>query len=964
MPSKAGKLAARSRHRKAPRLGMGAGDRGGGAFLPDVFADARQYIDMALGADPNADPATWSWTDMTRFFLWDPGVTSVIGQRNESPGITPASFTGRMKNNQGDGGWFTVENPLSPFWPNIRENTPIRRRIDIGNGSSIRFFGYVTSWDPIRNAAGKLNLVSIQAHGVSQRLRQGASAAQSPMYRYHMLSYRFPTSTNLGWPDADQQYHQLPTHYWPLEESSGALQGSNAIDPAFPLVAEGADRVPQFGGDRALPGVAALCRFTDGTSLQANVPVVRPGGPIEEADSDVYEGIRVQVLVRLDESTQASLRESLGTLLDATTARVLTVRLAMTGAVGDVQQAVVYFDADPTDGLLLYADLLDSTGASVDGSPMGGLVGVPWERGVYVTLDFTETATGSELRFGIIPLSVNPATGEPIDDVVIIYDVQTFALSSIVGLSEFLVAEGGNMAGAGIGQLSVYRGFRNTFPDRYPHALLARSGDSVATRLYRLGVEQNVPIEIVGGADDIPMGPQGTAGFLALVDEAVRVDQGLLLDGLSAGLTYVTRTQMYSQAPGIVFDSSSGDELGPSQPRHSDQGRVNDYTAASSTGGSERFVQEDGPLGTDTVGTYDSGGDHKAALAGDLYQIAAWRVGLGTVPGLRYPHFRFQLAKPVTAAKAQQWLDMTPGRHMRILNAQPGLPDPDKSQLLLGWTERSNSKIWEITSNAIPYDSYAVTVLADDADTDSEFLGWLDTDGMTTLGTVAAVECLFDGVEEGVTGWSAQSSWTVAADTAQVRTGAQSMKLTPPGAVASGGAEYAAGTPCTAGGQYLVEAWFYSSAGWSDCRAAVDWYDAANAIISSSVGGATVVPAAVWTVSRQTFTAPAAAVSGRLRARQGGTPTAADVVWVDDLVFMPLLQVVTPSGPVATHDALDTYADDIDGLYVSAAGLKLRVLGITGATSPQTMIIDPAGLLKTLPSGSSVSAWNPVRLGL
>jgi hypothetical protein len=64
----------------------GAGDRGGGDFLPDVFGDARQWVEAAFGADLSADPDTWSWTNITGPGLvqWDPGIEIQIGYPDEA----------------------------------------------------------------------------------------------------------------------------------------------------------------------------------------------------------------------------------------------------------------------------------------------------------------------------------------------------------------------------------------------------------------------------------------------------------------------------------------------------------------------------------------------------------------------------------------------------------------------------------------------------------------------------------------------------------------------------------------------------------------------------------------------------------------------------------------------------------------------------------------------------------------
>jgi hypothetical protein len=154
-------------------------------------------------------------------------------------------------------------------------------------------------------------------------------------------------------------------------------------------------------------------------------------------------------------------------------------------------------------------------------------------------------------------------------------------------------------------------------------------------------------------------------------------------------------------------------------------------------------------------------------------------------------------------------------------------------------------------------------------------------------------------------------------------------------------------------------------AGWSDARACVDWYDGSGGFISSSLGSATVVPAGVWTPSRQTFTSPSNAATGQPRIRQGGTPAASDVLWADDSQFGPAFVVsTTGSGPVWTHDALSTHADDVDGLHILVSGLKIGVTNINGSSATQIFTVAGADVLKPLSAGELVTVYNPPVLGL
>lgn len=708
----------------------GTGTPFGAAFLPDVFGAARQSVEMAFGADLDADPATWGWTDVTRFFLWDPGVEIDIGDPDEALDVVSASFAGTIRNDQPNGGDFTIGNALGRNWPNIRENTPTRARLDVGNGASDRFFGYASQWKPAWDADREFAVVRFKANGIMRRLRQGDSAAQSPMWRFNMLSHRYPIGTNEGWPYGDQQYHALPTHYWSLEESAGALRAANAVQPSYPLQAVAATEMPLFGGDADLIASKPGPQFINGAVMQVNFPLVTPGGRCESFDIDTNSAIRVQFLLHLPDSTVSTLKDSLGNLVDGVIAEILRIEVFCAA----LFHVTYFIDNDPTSGLIGYTNLLDSAGASLN--VLGGEVGLQFERGMFVTIDLIQTTAGVEVRMGSIPLTAEPATGQIVTEVTL-YNLFVVAGATLNGITGIKIGRTQNLEGASVTHLSISNGPDDTFPDRYPHAVLGRPGDRVDERLRRLSIEDNIAIDIIGDAD-IPMGPMGVGTFLDLVSEGRKVDGGALLDGLSAGLTYVCRTHAYSSPPTLTLDASQGDVITPLETEQDDQGRVNVFTADNPAGGQQTFTRTDGDLGTATVGVYDDSDLFSVAQDATLYDEAAWRVHQGTIGGLRYPTMQFELEKPGTSAKAQRWLDCRPLARLDILALEPGAVTPDGQFLLRAWNERWNSKLWIVVTTLTRYAGWAIGTIAADTGDTGDYVLHLDIDGATLAADVAA----------------------------------------------------------------------------------------------------------------------------------------------------------------------------------------------------------------------------------
>lgn len=685
-----------------------------GNFLTDTFPTALQWIEAAFGADLTADPDTWSWTDITAYVQWNPGVDITIGYPDEAINLVSAKFTAVLRNDQANGGEFTLGNALSPRWPNVRENTPIRARLDLGNGPSTRFYGYATSWKPKRGPGGA-KFVTLQANGISRRVRQGQGAAKSAAQRMYDAFVR-----------NDSRRADL-VGYWTLEDGTSATSAASGLRGGTPMglsggsaansgavfgTAQGRTQLAYTGFEITRIGVKSFVSLNQGGKLTADLPTgtatkfsvqftafawhtanvvlarwFTPGGPFEHYD------VRFRVA---DGATE---------LLGYNAAGVGTSLIETD--IGLVDEFEYVFS-------------IAQNGANVETSldiyrfaPSVGFIG----------------SSALDSRAGTVVLPTR---------IVLNPDGTTITPSAIAGSDN-------QETGMRFSNLAVWYS--------YPHAYLTNTvvdsitgiesgpwngwvGESATNRADRLCTEQGVPLDIIG-TSDTPMGFQDVGAFTDLLSQCTAVDQGILLDGLGPGFTYVARTSAYSRAPRLTLSASAGDFPGELEGEHDDRFRVNDYTATDPVGSAQRFTQTDGDLGTDTVGTYDDSADYRTRNTADLLQIAAWRVAQGTVPGLRWPKLAFQLAKPITSTKAQAWLERLPLDRIDATGITTG-SDPDRALLLRGWSEKWNSKSWSVEANVTPYDAFAVTKLATDTGDTDPFLGWLDTDGSTTQAGIAA----------------------------------------------------------------------------------------------------------------------------------------------------------------------------------------------------------------------------------
>lgn len=88
------------------------------------------------------------------------------------------------------------------------------------------------------------------------------------------------------------------------------------------------------------------------------------------------------------------------------------------------------------------------------------------------------------------------------------------------------------------------------------------------------------------------------------------------------------------------------------------------------------------------------------------------------------------------------------------------------------------------------------------------------------------------------------------------------------------------------GRSYTADCWVWTAAGSADVRACVDWYTAADAPISTSLGSASSAAAGTWTHLVQSLTAPATASRAAMRFRYAGTPPSSQVFYVFGLLLM------------------------------------------------------------------------------
>jgi len=187
--------------------------------------------------------------------------------------------------------------------------------------------------------------------------------------------------------------------------------------------------------------------------------------------------------------------------------------------------------------------------------------------------------------------------------------------------------------------------------------------------------------------------------------------------------------------------------------------------------------------------------------------------------------------------------------------------------------------------------------------------------------------------EAGLTDWtSTGAGTTITQSSANAHGGTASMLITPPGAVATVGAQTATHYPIVVGANYVAAGWFLAPNGWSDVRPCIDWYDSTNTFLSSGLGSAFTLTAGTWSYLSQTLAAPTGAAFAVARARVGSTPSATDLVYVDDYT-MTGPSPTMGGWPEGTTDLVIEGISDTIGLNVRTRSLRTSpVIGSTPGT--------------------------------
>lgn len=632
--------------------------------FPDT--DMPIEIEAAFGADPSADPGTWSFTDLSSRLTNTP-ITKSAGRSSGANEGEPGQVSFTLDNSDGA---LTPLNPLSTYFPNVVLGVPVRITINPTGTPTEWFAGYAASWaaDFIPSTDGEpLAVVRVTASGILRRLQQGTGPLRSALYR-----------TMAGISPDDYS----PFAYWPLEDGPDATQAASGLPNGAPMLTGG---TVTFGNAEGPVGSDTLVTLAAGATLTAKIPSYTDTGqwatqmfvnvPSEPGSEQVYAEFR-----------------STGT------ARRITFSVIP----GSPSQH----------GVRVY----DATGGSLGN--------------YFRNLDGTNSQTPSEANFFgrwlMYAIGLNDDFGSP----EVFFGGTTDATISQYGGAAAGASLGritqvklfGGTTGASFGHLGVWVDPAYSFLTdavTTAAAIDGHAGEQAHERAERLCREEGVPLTITG-SNSAPMGPQIIGTLLENLQECETADVGLLgEDGF--GLHFICLEERYNRPVDLTVDlatyrTASGTGRQVLQPVLDDQRYRNRWVVDRANGSQAIADLSNGGL------VYEDSTTANVATDAQVADQASWRVYRDSIVANRYANAPIDLG--ANTALIDDWLAVVPGLGRIVRTGLPATHFADDvDEMVDGTSETLERRRWTAQYNGSPAAAYTVGVWDDDT------LGKWDTAG-------------------------------------------------------------------------------------------------------------------------------------------------------------------------------------------------------------------------------------------
>lgn len=809
-------------------------------------------VEVAIGADLTANPATWTWTSLSSRLQGAATVTR--GRADIFSSTQPTKGTLRLGNTDG---WLTPRHPNSPWYMQWGLGTPMRLSVVWAGVSYIRGQGRVVEIHPVwPSGNSEVAMVDIVFAGALYHLDK-VEALHSPLYR---------VITADG-----------PVAYWSGEDGSQSQQVAEALGNA-PMVFT--DGPPSFGSSGPA-GTASVITMASSSRLHGTVKM--------SAAATAWS-----VETYLNVPAAGPLAGNCALEWDCARGTVRQWRLSTFTGGGLDQIGVEGWDST---GTQLINSRTDFTFDAVTEA---------YAVDMLVTIAARQNGGNIEYEFGFRTATKSGGVaGGSIAG----------TLNAIVRVDTPFVNDGWKYGHISVWDRSIDASW-GTLAFSHAAYLNGLSGQAANSRIVEVAAAAGYAVNLRSGTvttgTAAMMGALPIDQPLRILRECEDADLGILTDGLNAGLDYLSKTQRYNQAVALALSTTSSQIKLPFEPVEDDQRLATVETVSRNQGSTATAVS---PLAT-TVGRYSSPTTLNLVDDTELGDQATFRLSLATVPEMRLPTSTIDLRDRPELIPSWLACDIGSRYTMSGLMTQypPGVLDQEIEQYVevLGYTMW---QVQLVGSAYAPWRAFTVadstlgrldtggSTLAVAAAAKSR--GQTDTLRVfTNVGpqwttnparwpfdinvggeqiTVSAVLNYLNSnpyFETTATPWTSLNNATIVRSNTQTHEGTWSLKITPDGVTAVPGA-LAEEVAVTVGRSYTISGWLWSTSA-ATRRLGISWYDASHVFLSNSLVS-TALAGTTWTqLGPSVFTAPASAAFARIVSSDAGTPAAANPWYVDE----------------------------------------------------------------------------------
>ncbi|MFC6017805.1 hypothetical protein ACFP2T_16510 [Plantactinospora solaniradicis] len=609
----------------------------------------KPIVEVAWGADPDGDPDLWNWTAIPRDDV-RPGLKVTKGLQSDSSAAIapPTSVTFSLNNPGGD---YTPDNPLSPTYPNVVADTPIRVSVPFGfSAPTERALVFAESWDPTWEPSTRHGIVEVTAKGRLHRVQTVNAPVESAARR--VISGRAPFSGVMA------------QSYFPCEDEPGATE----VASAFAQNAGHPNAFVNFGSATDCPGSKPL------PTLDAGAIMMLPVAPYAATGHWTLLAV-----MKMPETPVATTVMPIRILCSGTAP---TWRIGLAPGSPDTMRVRAEGSSD--------IPLLDA-GFSIAEAEVYG----QW---VLVQLSVTQNGANVDYRLGYHTATDGSAT------------TGTLASRTIGAIRQGYAWATADTDGVAFGHFAAYTNATFSVVSDPGFIASAVLGADTGARPYRrfqaICDAAGLPHRILADEDIpfLPMGPMTPTTLPAALEECAATDQGLIHDGGPGGaLVMVTRSSRYNADVDLTLNVDARELAPPFSPQYTTRDRVSDSTVSRSGGSSARYVD------TSVRGTRSE--QVTLSLDSDHYlrQIAGYRVNVSSTPGMRYPALGVNLRK--SPHLVQAWLDCRIGSRAQAVNLWDSHGPAAVDQVINGHEETFTGERWDVVLFCAPARPFDVPVL-------------------------------------------------------------------------------------------------------------------------------------------------------------------------------------------------------------------------------------------------------------